>query len=313
MIKNTSCRVTYSAWNLSDGSLCSGDSVNHTCRISRDGEAFVDVSNSPRELENGVYSLTLTDSETNASTLTLSVRSSTSGVVIPPVQFIFHDPEPFKADVSTLASDVWNVAERSLTASVGVSSSSVAAIQSGLATSSALASLSTSVSALPSNVWGASFRSLTDSVNLSAASVSAIQNGLARSEELALVSEKTDRLCDDCDAIGASCEAIQIRTNLIPDRPAAIGSPMTLNDSYANLLSLTPDSIAASVLAFDISNVEKNAPVYSLCTVILAHLQSMVDGSVWTIYRTDGLTQHVLRNVTASDESIPITGVSDPS
>lgn len=313
MIKNTSCRVTYSAWNLSDGSLCSGDSVNHTCRISQDGGGFVNASNAPSELEDGVYALTLTASETNASTVTLAVHSATSGVVVPPVQFIFHDPEPFKADVSTVASDVWNASNRSLTTSVNVSSSSVSSIQSGLATSSALASLASNVSAIPSNVWGASFRSLTDSVNLSAASVSAIQNGLASSEELTSVSEKTELLQNTCDTISASCEAIQIRTNLIPDRPAAIGSPMTLNDSYASLLSLSPASIAASVLAFDISNVESIAPVYSLCTVILAHLQSAVDGSSWTIYRTDGLTQHALRNVTASEESIPITGVSDPS
>ena len=274
MIKNTSYCVTYSAWNSSDGSLCSGDAANHTCRISQDGGEFVTASNSPEELGGGVYSLT---------------------------------------DVSSIASDVWKVSSRSLTGSVEVSSSSISSIQNGLATSSALTSLSSNVSALPSNIWGASFRSLTDSVNISAASVSAIQNGLASSEDLASVAEKVELLSNVCDTISVSCEAIQIRTNLIPDRPAAIGSAMTLNDSYANLLTLSPDSIAASVLAFDISNVEKSAPVYSLCTVILAHLQSAVDGSSWTIYRTDGLTQHALRNVTASEESIPITGVSDPS
>jgi len=313
MIKNTSYCVTYSAWNSSDGSLCSGDAANHTCRISQDGGEFVTASNSPEELGGGVYSLTLTASETNASTLTLSVSSSSSGVIVPPVQFIFHDPSSFKADVSSIASDVWKVSSRSLTGSVEVSSSSISSIQNGLATSSALTSLSSNVSALPSNIWGASFRSLTDSVNISAASVSAIQNGLASSEDLASVAEKVELLSNVCDTISVSCEAIQIRTNLIPDRPAAIGSAMTLNDSYANLLTLSPDSIAASVLAFDISIVEKSAPVYSLCTVILAHLQSAVDGSSWTIYRTDGLTQHALRNVTASEESIPITGVSDPS
>jgi len=84
---------------------------------------------------------------------------------------------------------------------------------------------------------------------------------------------------------------------------------MTLTDAYAHLQTLNPHTIASEVLSFDISNVEAVSAVYSLCTVILAQLQSSVDGSSWTIYRTDGETQHTVRSVEAADDSMPITGV----
>ena len=76
------------------------------------------------------------------------------------------------------------------------------------------------------------------------------------------------------------------------------------------LLTLNANSIAAGVLAYDISNVESSAPIFSLCTEILAHLQSSISGSTWTIYRTNGVTQHASRTIAASDESTPVTGVS---
>lgn len=332
MIQNTSFQLTYTAWNSGDGSLCTGDASNHSCFLSANGGALTAASNSPIELGNGLYALTLTAAETNTDLLTLSVTSSTSGVVVPPVQVAIHDPEPFKADVSSVASNVWSASNRSLTDSVSLSASAVSSLSESIwnASNRSLTNFvnlsASTVSSIAENVWNSSSRSLTDSVTVSTDSVSSIQNGLSTSFELASVSEKVDSLSSvsnethafctsistETEKISEACTAIQIRTNLIPDRPAAIGSAMTLTDSYSNLLQISPSSIAAAVLEFDISHVEASAPPYSLCTIILAHLQSSVDGSSWTIYRTDGVTQHAVRNLTATDDSAPITGVFAP-
>ncbi|MDO4629802.1 MAG: hypothetical protein Q4C70_11520 [Planctomycetia bacterium] len=278
MLKNTSTTITYTAWNSSDGSLYSGDASNHTCRLSRDGGTFASASNTPVELGNGLYALTLTASETNTDFLTLSVSSSTVGVVIPPVQVTFHNPEQFKANVSSIASEVWSASSRTLTNSVNVSASSISSIQNGLATSSALTSVSSKIDTLDT---------VCDSVKTLCTSINTT-----------------------CGTLDETCDAILVRTNLIPDQPAAAGSAMTLTDTYAGLLSLNANSIASAVLACDISNVESTAPLYSLCTIILAHLQSSVNGNTWTIYRTNGLTEHATRTIHAEEDSPPISGVS---
>lgn len=295
MIKNTSCTVTYVAWDSTDSSLCSGDAANHTCQISQNGGAFVTAVNSPSSLGSGVYALTLTASETNTAFLTLSVSSSTSGVIIPPVQIVLHDPNQFKADVSSLASDVWNVSTRTLTAPAEVSAASVTSIQSGLATSSEVSALSGKIDTVDS---------VCDAMSAVCTSTSTVCNSM---------STVCNSISTTCTGIDDSCDSILVRTNLIPDRPAAVGSAMTLTDAYSSLAALNASSIASAVLGYDISNVESTAPLFSLCTIILAHLQSSVDGSTWTIYRTNGTTQHAARTVSSSDDSVPITGVSDPA
>ncbi len=303
MLKNTLCTLTYTAWNATSGTRCTGDVSNHTCRISKDGGTFAAAANTPTELENGVYALTLTSSETNCAALTLSVTSNASGVVIPPVQVSFDDVTQYKADVSSIASDaaadVWSAASRTLTGAVqvasgtvDVSSTSVSAIQNGLAASSALAAVSGKIDTL-------------DSVCDAMSSVCS-----AAQTTVGSISTTVGSLSTTCGAISDACSTIQVRTNLIPDLPAAVGSAMTLTNEYSGLLTLNANSIAAGVLAYDISNVESSAPIFSLCTEILAHLQSSISGSTWTIYRTNGVTQHASRTIAASDESTPVTGVS---
>jgi hypothetical protein len=69
-------------------------------------------------------------------------------------------------------------------------------------------------------------------------------------------------------------------------------------------------AIADAVLARDVDQVEASAPEHSLCTVVLAALESQIVGSTWTIKRTDGSTTHATKTVTTDADAEPITGVS---
>ena len=308
MLKAQTCTLTYAAWNSGDGSLCTNDAANHTCRISKNGSILSAAANSPVEIGYGLYALTLTASETNAETLTLSVTSSTAGVVIPPICAVFHDPDEFKADVSSIPANVWSVSGRTLTGTVDISPASVSSIQNGMASASVLDSVSQKVVSIETKC--SSINTTCGSISTTCGSINAACGSISAS--CGTINSTCDSIETKCDSLADSSNAIQIRTNLIPDRPAAVGSAMTLTDAYAHLQTLNPHTIASEVLSFDISNVEAVSAVYSLCTVILAQLQSSVDGSSWTIYRTDGETQHTVRNVEAADDSMPITGVFAP-
>ena len=101
-IKGQAITITYTAWDVNASAPYAGDVNNHTCRISKDGSTFSTATNTPIELGYGVYALLLTTNETNCNSLTLQVSSSTSQVVIPPVQITFEDDSsaPSATDVA---------------------------------------------------------------------------------------------------------------------------------------------------------------------------------------------------------------------
>jgi hypothetical protein len=68
--------------------------------------------------------------------------------------------------------------------------------------------------------------------------------------------------------------------------------------------------LADVVLGRSIAAVETTAAEWSLCTVILAMLESSVSGTTWTIKRTDGATPHLTKTLTTDASANPITGVS---
>lgn len=103
--------------------------------------------------------------------------------------------------------------------------------------------------------------------------------------------------------IDAALEAVVERTDRIPDSPAAVGSAMSLAAGER-------ESLADAVLARGAAHSEADAAEHSLCTVILAILQSATSGGAWTIRRTDGATPHLVKQVTADPDAAPITGVS---
>ncbi|MBN1590946.1 MAG: hypothetical protein JW888_15640 [Pirellulales bacterium] len=70
------------------------------------------------------------------------------------------------------------------------------------------------------------------------------------------------------------------------------------------------ETIADAVLSRDMSQVEADAPEHSLCTVVLAALESSISSTEWIIKRTDGQTTHVTKIVTVDANASPVTGVS---
>lgn len=72
----------------------------------------------------------------------------------------------------------------------------------------------------------------------------------------------------------------------------------------------TGNEIADAVLGRSVSNSESTAAEHSLCTVVLAMLESSVSGATWTIKRTNGTTTHATKAVTTDAAAEPVTGVS---
>jgi len=103
---------------------------------------------------------------------------------------------------------------------------------------------------------------------------------------------------------------------------AQAGDAMTLTALYdaAKTASQAGDQMAltdAQVLAVadaligrSVSTAEATAAEHSLCTLILAALESAVEDTTWTIKRTDGTTTHATKTVTKQAGASPITGVS---
>ena len=72
----------------------------------------------------------------------------------------------------------------------------------------------------------------------------------------------------------------------------------------------TTTQISDAVLSRNVSNVESSAGEHTLCTMVLAALESSVSGTAWTIKRTNGSTTHATKAVTVDASADPITGVS---
>lgn len=81
--------VDYFAYDTTNGTPKTGDASNHTVYIRKDGGSLqtysgtiteVDATNAP-----GLYSITLSASDMQASKVTVYVKSSTSGVLVHPI------------------------------------------------------------------------------------------------------------------------------------------------------------------------------------------------------------------------------------
>ena len=116
MLKNTATTVYYTVYNTSTGAVVTGDVSNHTAKISKDGGTLTTCANSPTELGNGTYKITLTATECNCSTAQLVVVSSTTDTHIPPVLLAF-EAAPSIPTAAQNASAVWASSVRTLTES----------------------------------------------------------------------------------------------------------------------------------------------------------------------------------------------------
>jgi len=74
-------------------------------------------------------------------------------------------------------------------------------------------------------------------------------------------------------------------------------------------LDAAVSEVPSLVFTTDMSDVENSAPEHSLCTLVMAGLESSINGTTWTIRKTDGTTL-VEKTVTTRANAKPITGVS---
>ncbi len=116
--------------------------------------------------------------------------------------------------------------------------------------------------------------------------------------------------------------AIKAKTDNLPASPAAVGSAMTLTGAYdaAKTAAQAGDAMALTasernsttdvVLGRSVATCEATAAEWSLCTIVLAALESQIVGTIWTIKRTDGITTHVEKTIATDPLAEPITQVS---
>ena len=84
---------------------------------------------------------------------------------------------------------------------------------------------------------------------------------------------------------------------------AQAGDAMALTESERN-------SAADAILGRNVSNVEDTATEWTLCSIVLAAMESSVSGTTWTIKKVDGATTFKTKTVATDADADPITSVS---
>lgn len=97
---------------------------------------------------------------------------------------------------------------------------------------------------------------------------------------------------------------------LASDAVAEIQSGLATTGAAMTLTSGERNAVADAILSRSVATVEGTAGEYTLCTVILASLESSVSGTTWTIKRTDGSTTHATKTISKTTGDDPIRGVS---
>ncbi len=141
-VKATAFRVTFPIYD-NTGSLVSG-AAGLDSEVSIDGGTFTDCTNEATEIatSSGIYYLDLTAGEMNGDTIAVLVKTSTTDAKT--TVLIFY---PTVLATAALGVNVVSMAADTLTASA-LAADAVTEIQSGLATSSALATVDTVVDAI---------------------------------------------------------------------------------------------------------------------------------------------------------------------
>ena len=92
--------------------------------------------------------------------------------------------------------------------------------------------------------------------------------------------------------------------------PDATSKFVVLPEGPVSLATLIAQQVADEVLKRSVAGVEATAAEWSLATLILAVLESVISGTTWTIKRTDGTTTHFTKTVATSASAEHITSVS---
>lgn len=179
----------------------------------------------------------------------------------------------------------------------------------GGATAEQIWTYATRVLTAGTNIDGSTFTSLpevtTDSASRTASKADV--SALATAAALATVDANVDAILVDT---GTTLPATLSTINGYVDcLPATLDGSTLTNMPAGTLTASERNSVADAVLKRDIDNVEATANEHTLCTIVLAMLESSVSGTTWTIKRTDGSTTHASKTVTTDSSADPITGV----
>lgn len=132
--RGQSVTVTYIAWDTSANAGKTGDVLNHTLRVVKDGTSAA-PTNSPTEVDSvnapGIYKLTLTATECTADCVVVCGKSSTASVSIMPITVMF---EQLPTAAPTAAGGVRDAAFIN-----GVATSSVTTVNANVGTTTAIA------------------------------------------------------------------------------------------------------------------------------------------------------------------------------
>jgi hypothetical protein len=146
---------------------------------------------------------------------------------------------------------------------------------------------------------------LTGSAHI-ASDIHELQPAVIEAQHFALGAVDANALAADASSEIATAVRTELATELARI-DVTVGSRLA-TASYTSPPTAT--TIADAVLGRSVSNIEATAAEHSICTLVLAALESSVIGTSWTIKRTDGTTTHATKTVTTDASAEPITGVA---
>lgn len=305
--RGQSLTITYVAWDTSANAGKTGDAGNHTLRWIKDGTAAapdgtpseVDATNAP-----GVYKLVLTAAECTCHLGVLAGSSSTSGVVVIPVTVAFEQlPTASPGTGGGLpTADANNRAKADVEAIDGETTdgnhATLCLKQLRVVNDAGPAIVAQSTGSQGAGIHAAGDGTgpgLLATGGTTAPGVEA--KGGATSGPGFLAEAQGDG--DGIEAVGAGAGY-----DLNADVHGGLSGPV------GSLSADERNELADAVLGRNVSHAEAAAAEHSLCTVVLAALESATSGTTWTIKRTDGTTTHATKTVTKDAAAQPITGVS---
>jgi hypothetical protein len=289
LFKNAAQKIHVFAYDATTGAPKTGDAGNITAYVSLDGtsQAVDDVSAHPSEVSAanmpGVYAFSLSAGETNCDSFALYAKSSTANVCIEPIvgftqagaipKVAAGAPNglPLMPASGALEVDLQTIKGQSITCSAAV-------------TVGAYVGNATHAVAVDAGGY-VTFN------NTSIAAVTAVTNGVTLAADQAVNVTKWG---------GVAIAGAYVQANAAQWGGGSLPTVSTANQ------------IADAVLARNVSNVEAAAPRTSLATLVLAttnKANTKAHAGQFTVYRTDGATEHAQIAISTDPNAAPIDGI----
>lgn len=291
-------KIAIFAYDKTTGAAKTGDAANITAYLSLNfGAAAAVTDTNPTELSSanmpGWYVFDLTQAETNAESLILAPKSSTSNIVIDQIQV--HTADSLTATSSALSAvggDVTSIlADTNELQTDWVNGGRLDLILDGRASQTSVDDLETRLTATRAGYL--------DKLNVSGT--------LAHSDDAATYKADVSSL--------ATAAAVAALNNLsAAEAQTAASAALTAYDAatgadVSGISVPTATQIADAVLSRGVVNIEDTADAGSLAELLLGAFESAVSGTTWTIRKTGGGTFST-RTVATDPNADPIVSVT---